>query len=303
MADATYQFESVAAWQDALERAFHDPAGPAVQRATSLDDFEHGIKSELTRKCYGFKVLMDCLQLHTLDTFFKSCTIAPAPSILDYAFRVATFRRLRSSLNAFWTGYPLEALASVRSIWENLLFMGAVCNNYIRSEDFTPSSAQLEEDRAKERSVTRMLRDQRMRTEGAVRDRMRGKDSGLSEADQDTIADLLDLYHVHVHRCESAVFDICGKTNDSRQWAMTLSEPTERDRCFYTNHTVVAAWAFCRVLPFLPTPAKFDAPWKSRRDALERAFDYYVAQLCETKRSESWPAMRRMIQQKFSFAG
>lgn len=239
-------------------------------------DAEGQHRQAVDEKCNGFLVLMQSYQDFALRTLEEVRTHAVVLNDFSIAVNLATLRRFRTAINAFCDGYYYDAAGTLRAVFENTLFLGAVLNGlfwfdelhaFTRDIDF---NAETYDAVAKKKHKHNILLDKR------VAGAMYGKDSSLSEDEQLHITMFLKLQHLHVHRGESNIMASIVDMEHRRH--MPSVEPTFEmaEASLLANTAACAAWSHTRVLQYVSLPSKHAAEWQDQFPVLDDAFRFYL---------------------------
>lgn len=289
--------DEIKQWQTKLSEVFRGPSGIIGERVRAISRAEELHRRGSITRFNGFMTLLDAFQDFGLHTVEEAKQHGHVLHVFSFAIVAATLRRLRSALNEFYNGYYYDAASSLRTVFESVLYLGAVGNGYIRLDAMF--------DAANRIGATEVSVDQRFKIERKVQVkidrtialRMRGKESGLSIDEQQILERMFTLLHAHVHKASSTVTDhICEMMVDRRIPSIAPILDDHKASIF-ANNAVCAAWAFTRVLPCLSLLSRFSQDWQKRQGVLEESFHFYL---------ENWEkplglAFMRFMEMKMTF--
>ena len=289
--------DTIAEWLDRLARTFRGLGGTIGERLREVRLAEKRYWPTVVAKSYGFTVLLDSFQDFYLQTFEEGRAHDRVKNVNTYAILAASFYRLRYALLGFQSGYPYDAGASIRALFEIAFLLGAVLNGYIphdalfafaKDEDF--AAAEAEKKMKIHREHVQVLDRQ-------VSRRMRGDQSGLGLKDQQQIARILRLLHGHVHRAESSIAAGSLDMAKKRLLPSLMPEFDERKANSFATHMVYACWLLHRVLPYLSHPMDFSDDWQEKYSVLDHSLWFYV----QHTKGEGYEAYCRMVESRFTF--
>ena len=245
----------------------------------------------------GFMTLLDATQDFALQTYDEAQRHGHILNVFGVAFVGAAWRRLRVALNEFYSGYYNDAASNLRSVFESLLYLGAVAHGYIKFDALLDASHKLDFTRASEAERLKVERDVQRDTDGTIKRKMRGKESGMSKDDQDELELMFNVLHAHVHKASSTIIDFIGEMMADQRMPSIAPTFDELKASRFTHTAVCIAWAFMRVLPCLSLPSRFSQDWQKRQVVLEESFHFYLA---------AWdkplgPAFMRFMETKMTF--
>lgn len=245
----------------------------------------------------GFMTLLDATQDFALQTFDEAQRHGHILNVFGFAFVGASWRRLRVALNEFYSGYYNDATSNLRSVFESVLYLAAVAHGYIRFDALLEAAHRLDFTRASEAERLQVERDVQRETDGTIKRKMRGKESGLSKDDQHELELMFIVLHAHVHKASSTIIDFIGEMMADHRVPSIAPTFNELQASRFANAAVCIAWAFMRVLPCLSLPSRFSQDWQKRQGVLEDSFHFYL---------DAWdkplgPAFMRFMVMKMTF--
>lgn len=284
----------IAAWTERLQQTFRGPTGISGDRLLELESIEKDHRFKLVSQSAGYATLMDAFLDFYLQTQQEAWAHDPPPTPTAVGIFLATFWRFRSGYIIFWNGYYFDAAAHLRSVFENILYYGAVLNGYLTETSLFDISGF--DNSLPWSKMERLAFEHQQRIAKLVKSKMIGLDSGLSQSDQDGLRTFLGLLHSHVHRAESNVISIMME--GAKGMPISLIPPVDPEKAsIFMNTSVWAGWALTRLLPFLSKPHLFSESWHGRYRVLDDSFAQYLGSF----EKEGGRIFERFIQLKMSF--
>ncbi len=229
-----------------------------------------------------------------IHTFEEVREHEPKVHPLDLAQYMAVFRRFRASYNLFWQGYYFDGAALLRSVFESVLYLGAVQNGYIKKSDIFYSSDEEDLDPVlywnKHYNKTK-------KTEKTILRYMYGDKSELDQNNQELLRIGMSLLHKHVHRSATTMWSIFGRLVIDKKPVAMFPKVNVEDANHYVTTSTLQAWCFVRLLPYLSTPNLFSKEWGIRHDVLDDSFEEWFKEVKEPIAR----AIEQFVQMKFNF--
>jgi hypothetical protein len=287
--------DDIARWQTRLEDGFAGPKGIVGERAVELNNAEQRHELVLVGTFRGFVRLMDSFFDFYIQTLIEGHALDDPPHTLYSATCYATFRRFRAAYLIFWRGYPDEASALLRAVWENVLYLGAAMHKVIRLEDLLDSKT--DPSGVSREQFKKAVRGQRRALEKKIREDFlrRGFQKHIK-----TLENALSTLHFHVHRGESTIIDTTLRHLRS-QPVPVFPEADSRRASSFCNVGMFLGWCMSRLLAGLNNPAKLSAGWTNRYLLLDESFKGAIASFASTELKDMGVAFQEFISQKLSF--
>lgn len=273
--------EEVAAWQERLEENFKGPSGVIGERLLKLQRIEQTLGAQLTSTFVGYLTLMDSF----LDFYMESIELTAGkrkeqwPELTPFitATHITTFWRFRASYLIFWSGYFIDALSLLRSVFENVLQIAALRHGIITLADAFGGLTVEEASQMSPDEVAKRIRNNIVKADKAVRDNFLGEKSGLSPEAQDDMVAFQGIMHGAVHKSRLNFVRLFGPWVRGQK-AMPIYPAYDEDAAsLYMNASQGMGWMVVRTLPLLQTqPGEFPEPWHHRWRILEDSFKVMV---------------------------
>jgi len=292
--------DQIREWQQQLIRTFELTDDPIGGRTAALATAEQTHRQQAGLECHGFAVLMEALQEFSLETFRLSITKtnAPPPDPVGYSITVATFRRFRACLNNFWEGHCLEAVAGLRSVLENVLFLSGTIHGLASLPEWIGPMEGVDLANATGDEVAAIRKKHQEDQTAKI---VKHLTQSLSKLEKHDLQFMQRLLHGHVHRAESRVITLTLQTQTAKQWPVPFPTYSDREASIFTNYAVCFGWAFSRVLPYQPNPKLFNAPWQHQWRVLDNSFRFVLNQMAEGLSHGPWESFIRFMDTGMAF--
>jgi hypothetical protein len=289
--------EDIARWQTELGNAFRGPRGLVGERLIGLQNAEKETQTEGIANYKGYVTAGDAF----FDFAIQTLDILSRPVRVYHMMRVPLFvcsvSRLRSSYVLFWMGYYFDAASLLRGLFESAVHLCADAHRWgDLSAWFDASGINLA---GPARLVNKEMRKRRQTHDQAVESMVFRNGSGLSEADQEALAMLLNVMHSHVHKTEMHLVYLVSKAQQTKLPSSVLPCWDDHQASHYGNVSLAIAWMFVRLLSHAVPKQHRSAEWTAARDVLDRSLRFWF---------EGWDkplggVIIRFIDAKFSFSG
>lgn len=291
------QEQANADWQRKLEDGFGDASGVLGERVQRLYKAERAHRLEMTQRCAGFTTLIESYQDFALQTLEEVARQNTALHVLSFSFQVATLKRFRVALNAFYDGYYFDAAGTLRGVFEITMFVGTVLKGQLSFSELYNVAPGQEIPKMDRLQVQKLKRNHVRRIEEEIRGHMFGVNSQLTQNEQAQIKQLLNWLHISVHRGESTmVFLVLDAVKKGRTPQVEPCVDLNNASTF-CNTAVFLAWAQLRTLRYVCWPVHYTAEWKQKFSLLDESFRFFF---------KAWEkpvagAMIRLIDTSFLF--
>ncbi len=281
--------------------AISEDGGVAYGRVHELFDAEKTYQRQLVR-FQGYLSISDAFKSFFLETaeLFNS-SIVPRVKTQLSEYHAVFFPRLFyawQSLCGFERlalhGYPLQAYAGIRSIFDSLQLVSAALQSFVdfyAIEGIIPG----QESNAAE------IRKLRKKTEQEVSRLMSGSKSGLSQSTIEELAVLDSLFNLEVH---GGRLSLTNAQDFMRGKAKLPVLPTYRERDFamFMNRYCEVAWMTHRLIPLIqPSGIFLDQSWKDKWRLIDESFDLISASLTKENGKAIGAAIVEFVNAKFPF--
>lgn len=228
------------------------------------------------RAFQGFMRLMDAFQDFVLQSMDEVRTHGHILNVFSVSFVAATARRFRASLNTFYDGYYYDAASGLRSVFESTSYLAAVAGGHIRYHALMDAANRINYSQSSESEQLRVERQVQREIDTKIKEKLRGKDSGLSTSDQHELEMMLVVLHSHVHKASSTVIEMIGEAMVDGRSPSIAPEFDEHKASTFCNTAACVAWTFMRVLPCMSRPSRFSQDWRNRYAVLDRSLRFYL---------------------------
>jgi hypothetical protein len=265
--------------------------------------YEEENKFHQTARTYqGYWALSDAFKCFFLETAEISNVHGrpqvTAPLSEHYGLMVPrivhAFRYICGAEHLAEYGYPLQALTVLRNIFDSLVLTSAVLQkwtDFYSIEGVTPGKA------FDERAALALRR----RTEHAVRLKMTGSDSGLSQTAQEDLALVDKVYDHEVHGARLSLANATSYLRGQRGLSI-VPQFEEKQMAAFFNRLSDTAWMLHRLLPLLQPPKiELPAPWAEKWRALDDSFRYLINELTVQLGKTIGASAVEFVEAKFPF--
>jgi len=292
--DATELKLAVSKWQKQIADTFRGPNGLVGERVRQIDLVELTIADGASTDLAGIMTLMDAFQ----DLIFQVAEECPPELIrssgIKWTMLAATFQRFRFSLSGFYKGYYLDAAASLRAVFENVMYLGALLNGHINDWDIYPK---IDPKTMNDDEIDALAEKTRRQLERKLRVNMFGSGSGLSKDDQEEIDRFLKLIHLHVHRTQSSIIYMFSDWHDKVAVPSFFPRRNLRHASVFGTTAVFVGWCYLRCLAGSLCGDHSSPQIRFKVKIMDDSFEAYV----RLTQSSSAAATRNMVAQKFNF--
>jgi len=289
--------EEIANWQKELGDAFRGPSGLVGERLIRLQEVERDTQTSGIANYKGYVTVGDSF----FDFAIQSLDILSKPAHVYHIIRVpllvSSISRMRSSYVLFWMGYYFDASSLLRGLFENAVQLCADAHGWgDLSNGFDTSGIDLD---SPARAVSREMNRRRRTHDHAIEAKVFRSDSGLSQADQDELAMLVNLMHSHVHRTEMHLAHLVSMVQETKK-PVSLLPAWDNYRASHYGHVSLAiAWMYVRLLSHAVPEQQRSPQWMNALDVLDKSLRYWF---------EGWDkplaaTIIRFIHAKFTFSG
>jgi hypothetical protein len=275
-----------------------------IQYGRAYDLFEHEKKYglEVAQKLIGYLSLSDAFKCFFLESVeIMNTELRPKASVplsefygLFVARLVHKFQSLFASERIALHGYPLHAYTLLRNIFDNTLLTSAALQkvtDFYSIEGIDPTKPF---DMSKVKNI-------RKATEFAVRKKMVGVDSNLSQTTIDSLARWDEMFDYEVHGARLSLGNATG-------WLKGLGPLpimplfNEKQFSMFMNRFAEVGWMVCRLLPALQPPnVSMPDTWKGKWRILDDSFEIMVESLFSDSGKLIGEAMVEFVKTKFPF--
>ena len=280
-----------------LSVTFRGPGGIVGERLSHILQREAQYEQVAAQQTDWFMTLMDSFQDFYIHTFDEAAGHKHVVNIDVCVILAASFYRMRCALIGFYRGYPFDAAASARPLFENASFLGAALHGIVSHDDMFSFADNIDFEVETRAGVANAQRDHLRDINNDIRNKMWGPRSGLDKREQEEIEALIRTFHSHVHRAESTVVELTGEMLKRRALPPLAPVFNLRRANVFATSLVYVSWLLLRVVPFRSYPGDFSEEWKLKYDLLDKSFDCYL----HSTQSAVYPAFRRMVQMRFTF--
>lgn len=263
-------------WMKNLKTEFYDHTG-MLQNTNYLKliSNENSLEKDLKANYfYGFSQLMPaffCFCLQTYDNIAnRKLENIPEKNILFNLISIPTFWRFRAGYIIFWKGYYISGAGLLRAVFENMLTIIAVENEFISEKDTFMYYSDLSID---EKLNYREIERRVQRRDAIIHNIFFGENSKLSDESKEIIKEqIVKNLHNSVHKSSNAI------ALYARDWLMGDSFPIfpryHQDLSrLYSNIACLIGWIFLRTLPLLQIEKnEFSEEWKNKYQVLDTLF-------------------------------
>ena len=265
--------------------------------------YEEENKFHQTARTYGgYWALSDAFKCFFLETTELSNAHArpqvTAPLSEHYGLMVPrivhAFRYICGAEHLAEYEYPLQALTVLRNIFDSLVLTSAALHKWT---DFYSIEGVIPGEPFDPREALNLRRH----TERAVRLRMTGADSGLSQTAQE---DLLIVDRVYDHEVHGARLSLADATQYLRgQLGLSIVPKfEEKQMAAFFNRLSDIAWMLHRLLPLLQPPnIELPLPWAEKWRALDDSFRYFINELTAQLGKTVGASVVEFVEAKFPF--
>lgn len=290
--------DQIAVWQLGIEQTFTNSEGVFGERIVPIDASELRHKARVECELRGFDRIMGAFQDFAKMTVDEATLHGENVESFRLLVMLSTLRRFRAAINLFYLGYYFEAASLLRAVFENVVYLGALLNNFVGEwENWGVKPFQVSRSAP---DISKKARIDNFRElDKALKKKMWGEESGLTCDEQDLLNTLVDALHSHVHRTESAMFFSLKNWHETGCPIMLSSELNLQHASTVSTAFDVTAWGLLKVLPFLSKPNLYSAEWRRKYLALNGSFREYA-------RLNGKPinnAIQSFIDSKFNFEG
>jgi len=289
--------ETIGEWQKKLESTFRDSSGVVGGRLSSVLNSEKAHAALVPASYAGFTTLMDSFQDFFIQTYEETAVQANTKNVHVWALMVASFRRLRCAMVGLVHGYPYDAGASIRALFENAFFYSAVLHGVAAYDDLFSFASQIDYHTDTPSAISKKQRRHLQALDQTVKSFIWGDQSGLSATHQDEIGQLLTLLHSHVHRAESTIVELSLDMANHKRLPSLGPTFDERAANRFATPTVYATWMLHRLIPFMGDPTALSAEWSAKWQVLDEAFRFYVIKT----QGSTCEAICQLVDTRFTF--
>jgi hypothetical protein len=289
--------EEIGCWQKELGDAFLGPSGLVDERIIRLQEAELKAKTEGIANYSGYVTAGDAF----FDFAMQTLDILSRPVRMYHIVRVPLFvssiSRMRSSYVLFWMGYYFDAASLQRALFENAVHLCADAHGWGGVSDwFKPSGIDYARPAL---TVNRDIHKRRQANNQAVEAKVFRSGSGLSQADQDELAMLVNVMHSDVHKTETHLVHLIMRVRDTKTPASILPYFDDHLATHYTNLSLAIAWMYVRLMSYAVPEQHRSPQWTNARDVLDKSLRWWF---------EGWDkplgaAVIRFLDAKFTFTG
>ena len=191
-------------------------------------------------------------------------------------------------------GYPLQGCTILRNVFDNLVFVSATLQGIA---DFRS----IEGLRPGESLDFKAVKKLRKKTEHAVRRKMIGDESGLSQEARDEITLLNEMYDLETHGARlSQTLALGWMKGKSALWVVPQFE--QAAFAMFMNRYCEVAWMAHRLFPAIQTPgASFPEAWNQKWEVLDDSFARTIESLTKSLGKNIGRAFVEFMHVKFPF--
>lgn len=284
-------------WQDRLTETFRGAGGCVGERLSAVLAAEGRYEVAAIENTHGFTTLLDSFQDFFIQTFDEMRGHEHRKNINVCAILVASWSRLRHAMQGFYRGYPYDAAASIRALFENAFFLGAAINGIVKPDDQFSFANSIDFASTSTAEVFRVQRKHLGSLTNIIREEMHGAKSGLSTTDQIAIDELLRSLHGHVHRTESSIAMLIVESVKTNKLPELLPRFDLRRSLHFAAPMAYACWLLFRVLPFVSSFKDYSSVWRHRYSILDESFREWV----RLNNGSTGEAFCRMVDNRFNF--
>jgi hypothetical protein len=275
--------------------------GEPYGRVHLLFDAEKAYGLQAT-KLRGYLSLSDafkCFFLETVETF--NSYIRPQIKTPLSEFHGMFFPRLvyawqslcgfeRLALN----GYPFQAYAGVRNIFDSVQTVSAALQGFV---DFYAAEGVVPEQPFDLRQIKKLRRQ----TEQQVSILMSGVKSGLTQSTIDELAAWDEMFNFEVHGGRLSFAAAVGFMRGQAPLQVLPFFQT-RDFAVFMNRYCEVGWMTHRLIPLVqPVAIPFDQAWKKKWKIIDESFDVVVQSLTKENAKAIGSAIAEYVTVKFPF--
>ena len=272
----TTKKDEIGKWQERLESTFRGPTGIVGERVLHLCQVEELHRCQIIKKTRGFTTLMDSFMDFAAMTVEEASSHGHTLNVCNFAFNCVAVQRLRVGLKLFYDGYYFDAATHLRTVYEISLYLAAVLRGHFGFDELLSPKKPIDYENTPEKEVLGIHLQHRRKVDRQVRQRMLGKESGLSEQDRDAVEQMFNVLHHHIHYGLSSVF-VYVKQMLRNSLPPSLFPKLDIERgSIFCNTIVCASWGVLRVLPWLSLPKVYTRQWQERYGVLNDSFDFYI---------------------------
>ncbi len=281
--------------------AISDDNGTAYGRVHGLFDAEEAYGQQVARY-KGYLALSDAFKsffLETTETFNRH--IRPQVNAPLSEFHAMFFPRLVyawQSLCGFERlalhGYPLQAYAGIRNIFDSVQSLSAAMQGFV---DMYATEGVV----AGQAFDLKQVKKLRRQTEQEVSLRMSGAKSGLSKSTVDELAVWDELFNFEVH---GGRLSYAASVGFMKGQAPLHVVPAfrEQDFAMFMNRYCEISWMTHRLIPLVQPPAiSFDPKWKEKWKVIDESFGIVCASLTKENGKAIGAAIVEYVNAKFPF--
>jgi hypothetical protein len=275
--------------------------GRLYGRAFNLFDAEDEYKKECV-KFEGFFIISDsfkCFNLESIELFNIKC-VPLMTSQISFAYSlfisriVSTFKLLCSAERIAIHGYPTQACAFLRNVFDNLVLISAASQRITTFEKIDGLTKEPNTDLKNSKTL-------RIKTEREIRRIMTGNDSGLSPKTLEHLELINNLYDIEVHSGGITRLEDIPWIKGEKPLPI-LPKFQERSFSMFMNRYFEVIWMYHRLLPLLQPKnlnfgKKWNEEWQIIDDSLKKAQESFTIQMG----SEMGAAIVEFITLKFPF--
>lgn len=294
-------------WQERLERTFQQD-GLVGGHLVPVLRAERKCGNFVESTFHGHLVLADCFQAFFVDTLQlaeSKFRASPLFSTLRwYAYlllvELSNFRTIRAAEILFRHGRGGQGYGLLRDLKDRAILLGAVGNSFTTLSETTglDGNANVSDEFS---ARTARVKTRRKRVEEAIRAKMIGPQSGLSQETIKQVQKWDEMFHLEVHGARvTSVFE-------DQDWMTKggllpiLPTPNLDTLAMYMNRFSEVCWMVLRTFPILQLkPEDFGSDWAEKWRILDESFLHMVQGLGKLGKQIA-SAIIELVSIKFAF--
>ena len=207
---------------------------------------------------------------------------------------IYNFKTLCGAERLALKGYPYQACTLLRNVFDNLVLISAAM---LKFTDFA-SIEGIQAGKIYDPNANKKLRK---KTEREIREKMTGKNSGLSQATCDELSKLDMLFDIEVHGGRMSQSEIHTWPENKKNLPI-LPKFSERAFAMFMCRFIEIGWMFHRILPNIqPKIIPFNDTWKGKWKIIDESYEVIEESMTKQLGKEIGKAFIEFISKKFPY--
>lgn len=267
----------VTIWLKRLDETFSGSSKVIGESLLPIIEWEHENEKKFIDKFRGYDIILNAFEGFYIETLQLAAGMSQKRLMsrtLQFitAMHVVNFRRFRASHILFLKGYPFDAVALLRGLFECVLELAAIGHEIVSVNELYEELSD-EDNKLAENQKIKKMRNSSIKIEKKVNAFLIGKNSGLSNKVIESIEVWKWLLHKSVHKSFTAIAMQCGQWLKRESRLSLLPIIDDEQTVFCMNTSCEIAWMLLRTFPLLQiSPLGFGNDWEYKWKVLDDSF-------------------------------